>query len=72
MELVSPELVLVAPPDQARRAREQLPFPWEVIPFAIGGAETRARTVPSWGAVACGLFCALNGVLPVALVIAAR
>jgi len=72
MELVSPELVLVASPEQARRAREQLPFPWEVIPFAIGAVETRARTLPSWGALAFGLFCVLNGVLPIALVIAAR
>jgi hypothetical protein len=72
MELVSPELVLVSSPEQARRAREQLPFPWEVLPRAIGSVETRRRGLPSLGVLGFGLFCVLNGVVPIALVIAAR
>jgi hypothetical protein len=70
MELVSPELVLVAPPDLARRARERLPFPWEVLPQAIAAVPERP---PRRLAVAAfALVCAANGVAPVALVIAAR
>jgi hypothetical protein len=72
MELVSPELVLVAPPELARLAREQIRLPWENLTPATQAVETRRRSLPEPGALGFGLFCLLNGIAPVALVIAAR
>jgi hypothetical protein len=71
MEALSPELVLVAPPELARAARECLPLPWDVLPWAA--VETEAPPRPSrLPALAFGVFCALNSLVPLALVIAAR
>ena len=67
MELVSPELVLVAPPDIARLAREQLPLPWQVWPPATASAETGGST--RLAIAAFGVVCVLNSLAPVALAI---
>ena len=68
MELVSPELVLVAPPELARLAREQLPLPWEVWTPAMVAIETRGPT--RLVTVAFCVVCLLNSLAPVALSIA--
>ena len=71
MEVLSPELVLVAPPELARLARERLPLPWEVLPLGSVAAEPGTR--PSrLSTIAFGAFCALNGVAPLVLLIAAQ
>jgi len=70
MELVSPELVLVAPSELGRLAREQLPLPWDVWPAvrpAVAIGQRRTRRLPAW---AFGLFCVLDCVGPLAFVIA--
>ena len=69
--MLSPELVLVAPPELARLAREQLPLPWHVLPAPTACAEPRTRTSRR-GAVAFGAFCLLNSLAPLALLIAAH
>ena len=71
VEVLSPELVLVAPPELARLARERLPLPWDVLPPPSAPATpgTRPSRLP---AVAFGAFCVLNSVAPLVLVIAAQ
>jgi len=72
VEVLSPELVLVAPPELARLAREQLPLPWHVLPVPMfAPAATRRRTSRRAGLV-FGAFCALNSLAPLALLIAAH
>jgi hypothetical protein len=66
-DVVSPELVLVAPPELARLAREQLPIAWRVVPAATARAEVDKRR---WPVAALGVLCTLNGIAPVALAIA--
>jgi hypothetical protein len=72
MDVYSPELVLVAPPDVARLARERLPLPWEVLPRPSAIAVSRPARASRRSVFAFGLFCALNGVAPLALLIAAH
>jgi len=71
VEVLSPELVLVAPPDLARLAREQLPLPWEVLPPPSFVADPVART-SRVSALAFGAFCLLNSLAPLALLIASH
>ena len=71
VEVLSPELVLVAPPDLARLAREQLPLPWEVLPRPSFAADPATRT-SRLPALAFGAFCLLNSLAPLALLIAAH
>jgi hypothetical protein len=71
VEILSPELVLVAPPDLARRAREQLPLPWEVLPLP-SVADEPATSPSRLPAFAFGAFCLLNSLAPLALLIAAH
>jgi hypothetical protein len=72
VEVLSPELVLVAPPDLARLAREQLPLPWEVLPLPSFVAAERAPRPSRRSALAFGAFCLLNSLAPLALLIAAH
>jgi hypothetical protein len=69
VELVSPELVLVAPPELARLAREQLQLPWQAIPAGTGPAEAGRQR---WPVAVFGLLCTLNGIAPLALAIVFR
>ena len=65
---VSPELVLVATPEEARLARRLLPDP-EPAARATAAAP-RARSLPA-GAVTFGVVCLANCVVPFALTVVA-
>jgi hypothetical protein len=67
-EPVSPELVLVAGPDERDRARALLPLPERWAPAAVAAAARNARL--SFAAF-CGT-CAVMTLAPLALVLLAR
>jgi hypothetical protein len=62
-QLLSPELVLVSPPEVASLARQLLPDP--VPAPRLSAAPTRART--SFGAVSFFAFALANCLIPFAL-----
>jgi hypothetical protein len=64
-EQLSPELVLVLPPEEARRARERLPEP------AVAAPPLR-RKPARLGSILFALGCLANCAIPTALLLAAR
>ena len=73
-EPISPELVLVSPPDLATRARSLLPDApaprW--LPLAVPHRPAVSQTQTALETLGFALFCTLATVGPMLLVIAAR
>jgi hypothetical protein len=76
LEAISPELVLVAPLEEARRARELLPElpvwrrPADVLPIPAPGPRAEPRRIRGWlGSMSFLAFCVVDTVIPFVFVL---